>query len=243
MRDTFRLRAVVATLLVTGALVACGAAAAATSDSTITVPPTQALALLTRTHRVYSTFRAGRSRIGTVSATRPITSEATVLPVVGRATSTGGTRWLQVMLPGRPNGHRGWITQRGTNAATTAWHLVVRLASRRVLVYERGHLVQSFAAIVGKPSTPTPQGQFFVEEDIALPPADAGAPFALALSARSDALQDFDGGPGQIAIHGLGNLGGTLGTAVSHGCVRLDSQAISWLAYRIAPGTPVTIAN
>ena len=147
------------------------------------------------------------------------------------------------MLPGRPNGSRGWITQRGTLMATTIWHLVVRLATRQVLVYERGRLVRRFTAIVGKPSTPTPQGQFFVEENIRLPAAAAGAPFALALSARSDALREFDGGPGQIAIHGLDNLGGTLGTAVSHGCVRLGTQAITWLAYRIAPGTPITIAN
>ena len=74
-------------------------------------------------------------------------------------------------------------------------------------------------------------------------PSAAGAPFALALSARSNVLQEFDGGPGQIAIHGLENLGGTLGTAVSHGCIRLGLQAITWLVQRIAPGTPVTITS
>jgi len=52
---------------------------------------------------------------------------------------------------------------------------------------------------------------------------------------------EFDGGPGQIAIHGRDRLGGTLGQAQSHGCVRLASSAISWLAARIGPGTPVTI--
>ena len=43
----------------------------------------------------------------------------------------------------------------------------------------------------------------------------------LALSARSNVLQDFDGGPGQIGIHGRDLLGGTLGQAESHGCMRL----------------------
>jgi lipoprotein-anchoring transpeptidase ErfK/SrfK len=56
-------------------------------------------------------------------------------------------------------------------------------------------------------------------------------------------LQEFDGGPGQIAIHGVMNLGGTPGTAVSHGCVRLDNHNIRWLAARIMTGTPVTITN
>ncbi len=76
-----------------------------------------------------------------------------------------------------------------------------------------------------------------------MPSDSAGAPFALALSARSNVLQEFEGGPGQIAIHGIENLGGTLGTAESHGCIRLDTQAITWLANRIAPGTPVTITS
>ena len=69
----------------------------------------------------------------------------------------------------------------------------------------------------------------------------AGAPFALALSARSNVLQEFAGGPGQIAMHGVANIGGTLGTAASHGCVRLGGRSIRWLAARIAPGVPVTI--
>ena len=30
----------------------------------------------------------------------------------------------------------------------------------------------------------------------------AGGPYALATSARSNVLQEFEGGPGQIALHG-----------------------------------------
>ena len=101
----------------------------------------------------------------------------------------------------------------------------------------------SRTAIVGKPSTPTPHGAFFVEESVKLRAGDAGAPYALALSARSAVLQEFDGGPGQIALHGLMNVGGVLGTAVSHGCVRLDNDAMRWLVGRIGPGVPVTITN
>jgi L,D-transpeptidase-like protein len=72
-------------------------------------------------------------------------------------------------------------------------------------------------------------------------PGEPGGPFALALSARSDTLQEFEGGPGQIALHGREHLGGSLGTAVSHGCVRLSTASIDWLAARIGPGTPTTI--
>ena len=101
--------------------------------------------------------------------------------------------------------------------------------------------MRSFAAVVGKPSTPTPHGRFFVEESVLMPAGSAGAPFALALSARSDVLQEFEGGPGQIALHGVANIGGTPGTAASHGCVRLSTRSIRWMATRIAPGVPVTV--
>ena len=96
---------------------------------------------------------------------------------------------------------------------------------------------------MGKPATPTPHGEFFVEEDVQLRAADVGAPFALALSARSAVLQEFAGGPGQIALHGLTGIGGVLGTAVSHGCVRLANGAMRWLVARIGPGVPVTITS
>jgi lipoprotein-anchoring transpeptidase ErfK/SrfK len=73
-------------------------------------------------------------------------------------------------------------------------------------------------------------------------PANAvGAPFAFALSARSNVLQEFEGGPGQIAIHGLENIGGVLGTAESHGCIRVGTPMLTWLVYRIGPGVTVTI--
>jgi lipoprotein-anchoring transpeptidase ErfK/SrfK len=39
----------------------------------------------------------------------------------------------------------------------------------------------------------------------------------------------------------LKNLGGQLGTAVSHGCIRLGDAGISWLAAHIGPGVPVTV--
>ncbi len=70
-----------------------------------------------------------------------------------------------------------------------------------------------------------------------------GGPYALALSARSYVLQEFAGGPGQIAVHGVWNVGGTMGTAASHGCVRLDTAAITWIGQRIGPGVPVTIVD
>jgi lipoprotein-anchoring transpeptidase ErfK/SrfK len=206
------------------------------------IQPTQQLALLLTAHTAVPTPTTSSSRGTIVPASRAITGERTALPVVGHASTADGVEWLRVLLPGRPNGSEGWIKRRGTVLTTTRWHIVVRTASRRVFVYLGGRLVQSFSAIVGKPSTPTPLGQFFVEESVRMLPGSAGAPFALALSARSNVLQEFEGGSGQIAIHGVMNLRGTPGTAVSHGCVRLGNHDIRWLAAHVTTGVPVTIA-
>ena len=138
-------------------------------------------------------------------------------------------------------GDRAGSARRARETSATDWHLVVNRGARSVTVYRNGHKLRRYKAIVGKSSTPTPTGEFFVEENVRLPGGRPGAPFALATSARSKVFQEFEGGPGQIALHGLTNVGGTLGTAVSHGCVRLANRSISWLAARIKPGDPVTI--
>ena len=238
-------RRVVATgagAIVTGAALTAGAPLAGAAQPRLAERPTQELAVLLTPHGVKATLHARGSRV-TLPAWAPITGAPTVVPVIGRATRPGGIRWLKVLLPGRPNGSTGWITQRGTQKSTTSWRVSIRTSTRAVRVYRRGRLVRSFTAVVGKPSTPTPHGRFFVEESILMPRGSAGAPYALALSARSNVLQEFEGGPGQIAMHGVANLGGTPGTAVSHGCLRLANADIRWLASRIAPGTRVTVTS
>jgi lipoprotein-anchoring transpeptidase ErfK/SrfK len=207
------------------------------------VKPTQELATLLSSHQVLAKPAAGSAPLRRVQARTPITEARTVLPVLGQGTGGDGLPWLHVRLPGRPNGSTGWISQRGTVSSQTSWHIVVNTSSRRGTVYRHGRPARVFKAVVGKTSTPTPHGKFFVEEAILLPASAVGAPYALALSARSTVLQEFAGGPGQIALHGLRNVGGTLGTAVSHGCVRLDTAAMRWLVARIGPGVPVTITG
>lgn len=227
--------------LLLGLLAACLLGGSADSALAARVPATQQLALLLTTHRAHRAPRAGSPQTALVPANRPITGERTTLPVVGHSTGAGGVPWLRVMLPGRPNGSTGWIAEQGTRKLVTSWHIVVNLGARRVTAYRSGRAVRAFRAVVGKPSTPTPSGNFFVEETLQMAPGEPGGPFALATSARSNALQEFEGGPGQIALHGRDNLGGTLGSAESHGCVRLDTASIDWLIARIEPGTPVTI--
>ncbi len=241
-RTAGRRRKASAGLVVLAVAASAGAPAAASAASPRHVKASQAVAQLRFSHQVYrsASMRAPLHR--TLPAQTPLTGERTTLPVVGHA-AAGHRRWLRVMLPGRPNSSTGWIEQGGTRELQTGWRIIVSLSRRRVWAYFDGHLLKSFSAVVGKPSTPTPTGNFFVEETEAMPGTAPGGPYVLALSARSNVLQDFDGGPGQIGIHGRDLLGGTLGQAESHGCMRLATSDITWLAVRIGPGVPVTIGG
>lgn len=202
--------------------------------------PTQRLVVLLHDHVVRARPNANARRVEVVASRRPLTRVRTVLPVLG---ISGRSSWMRVRLPGRPNGHAGWISTRRTRATSTEWRIVVKISTRRVTVYNNDRVRRRFPAVVGKSSTPTPRGVFFVEEALALASHHAGGPFALATSARSNVFQEFDGGPGQIGIHGTNNLSGTLGTAVSHGCIRLGTRAITWLARRIGAGVPLVITR
>ena len=231
-----------ALVLATAATALAGLGAADTAPAAAAkVAQTQELAVFVQGQTAMARPDNRSARRVWVERRRPITEGTTVLPVIGHRTDARGARWLRVRLPGRPNNGTGWIRKNRTTGASTRWHLVVDLSDRTVAAYSGGRLVRSFAGVVGSQRTPTPTGRFFVEESVALRPGDVGAPYAIALSARSYVLQEFAGGPGQIALHGVWNVGGTMGTAASHGCVRLDTASIRWLGERIGPGVPVTI--
>ena len=207
------------------------------------VADSQPLVVLLHDHVARSAPSAHAGRVETVAARRPLTRSRTVLPVLGRASGLRAGSWLRVGLPGRPNGHAGWISTNRTRQTSTPWRLRVTLSSRRVTVYRGGHVRRQFRVVIGKPSTPTPRGAFFIEEALALFPYETGGPFALATSARSNVFQEFEGGPGQIGIHGTDNLSGAPGSAASHGCIRLRPRAITWLARRIGGGVPLTVTR
>ncbi len=177
-----------------------------------------------------------------VSAETPLTHARTVLPVIGSATGPSGGRWLRVRLPMRPNGATGWVPAYAGVLGATAWRIVVQRGARRAIVYEGARARARFSVVVGAPATPTPLGTFFVVEKLHLAPGVVEGPWALATSAYSTVLTDFDGGPGQVALHGTVGLDAPLGTAASHGCVRFGVRAITWLARRVGAGTPVIVS-
>ena len=187
------------------AVLACGLAPAATAAPAPSGSPAPLVALLDA-HVARSAPRPDAAVVRIVSSRRPLTHVRTVLPVLGRRTATSGAAWLRVGLPGRPNAGTAWIPAARTVARSTPWRLLVGLNERRLIVLRLGLPVRHFSIVVGAHDTPTPRGHFFVEEAMYLGVGAAGGPYALATSARSDVLQEFDGGPGQIALHGRDNL-------------------------------------
>lgn len=173
--------------------------------------------------------------VGAVSATQPLVGQQTVMPIISIRDG-----WYHVRLPGRPDGSTGWISTIGTTLSTTFWRVYIDRLQRKAHIYLRGKLKRTYSVIVGNPSTPTPSGTFFVTE-IMEERGEVTGPYALATSAFSNVLTEFDGGSGQVALHGREGLPEPLGSASSHGCVRFSSEAITWLVEHVAVGSPIII--
>jgi lipoprotein-anchoring transpeptidase ErfK/SrfK len=153
-----------------------------------------------------------------------------------------GREWVKVLLADRPNGSAGWVPRNKVVLGRTRFWIEVRTRSRRVTVYRDGRRVRRFRAVVGAPGTPTPHTLAAIYERNRQP--DPGAflgPWALSLTALSNVLENYGGGPGRVAIHGRAgaSLRDPLGTARSHGCIRILNRHASWIARRVPVGTPV----
>jgi hypothetical protein len=177
--------------------------------------------------------------------------EATWLLVLGARHGAKRGCQLRVRLPGRPNGAAGWLGA-GADALrvqATPWRIVVSLSRRTVTLLHAGRPALTASAVVGKPSTPTPTGLFAITEAVPWHPNAFVGSWVLALTAHSDVLRAFDGGDGTVGIHGRGgaSLADPLGSARSHGCIRLANATIDRLVARVGRaqlvGTPVQVGR
>ena len=161
------------------------------------------------------------------------------LLVLDEAAGTDGRCWLQAELPQRPNGRTGWVLADNTFVTKTVWRIEIDIASRALTARRDGVVVRTLSVDVGAAATPTPRGLFHVLWARHTPGGPLG-PWILPISAHSNVLQQYAGGPGRIALHSK-----VAGSHASHGCVRLDSAAIEWLVATIGrigiAGVPVAI--
>lgn len=149
--------------------------------------------------------------------------------------------WLEVLLPVKPNGSTGWVRARSVRLQGVAYRLDVRTAAHELDLYDRGELVDTFPIGIGKASTPTPGGTFFLKE--LLQPPDPGGtygPYAYGLSGFSTTLESFMGTDAVIGLHGTDDPA-SIGRDASSGCIRLRNADITRLATMLPLGTPVRI--
>ena len=150
-----------------------------------------------------------------------------------------GKTWLLIRVPGRPNGRKGWVTEDELNPLQVIHtQIVINRHSLRLTLFKFGKKKMSAPVGVGRPSLPTPSGNFWIREKLrSLGPVYG--PWAIGTSAYSPKLTDWPGG-GVVGIHGT-NEPGLIPGRPSHGCVRMKNKAISRLVKKAPLGTPVKI--
>ena len=149
--------------------------------------------------------------------------------------------WVQGYVPERPNEATAWFPLADVTLSTVPCHIVIGIAAHLLTLYCNNAPTFQTTVATGAPNSPTPTGSFFVAYMVKLTdPGDVYGPYAFGTSAFSNTYYSFEGGPGQIGIHGT-NQPWVIGTYASHGCVRLPNAAITTVAQQIVPGTPVEI--
>jgi lipoprotein-anchoring transpeptidase ErfK/SrfK len=173
-----------------------------------------------------------------VSATTP--EDTTNLVTVDAETTQDGETWVHAHLAVLPDGRTGWIPRHalgGWNFVDT--RAVVSTTKLTLTLYKNGRRIFQAPVGVGKPTTPTPGGQFYIRDKLTSYASPEYGPLAFGTSARSEHETDWPAG-GFIGIHGTDRPDLVPGH-ISHGCIRLRNAAITQLAKLMPVGTPVTI--
>lgn len=154
-----------------------------------------------------------------------------------RLTRTG--RWVYLRIPGRPNGRTGWVKRASLDTFNrTNTQLVVNRATRRVTLYRAGRVIFQAPVGVGKPSTPTPAGHFWITESFGGFNNPAYGPWAFGTSDYSS-LSEWPGG-GIVGMHGTNEPQLVPGDP-SHGCIRLHNSDVLRLKSLVQIGTPLLV--
>ncbi len=157
---------------------------------------------------------------------------------IRRTTADG--RFGLLAVPYSSSRRSGWIALRGLSRSRTAVEVRVDLSRHLLVVLDRGRPAARFAAATGAPTSPTPQGRYFVTDRIAFAPGSAYGSFAFGISGIQPHLPAGWTGGDQLAIHGT-SAPSTIGTSSSAGCIRVSEAALARLRPLLRLGTPVVV--
>lgn len=152
-----------------------------------------------------------------------------------------GQVWVELRVPMRPNGTMGWVRRSALAQFTlTHWKIVVDRRGLRMRVYWDGKPRWAGPVGIGKRSTPTPPGNFWIRERFKIRDRNSPYwPYALG-TADYSTLTDWPGG-GIVGIHGDWHEPQLIPGRPSHGCMRLHDADAAWLATHVSLGTPLLI--
>jgi hypothetical protein len=169
-----------------------------------------------------------------------IDEQAELYVALTSAHTASGETWIKVELPGRPNGHTGWVPRDALGSLhAVSGHLLVDREHLRATLFRRGKAIFSAPVGVGKASTITPPGNFYVMEKLRAINGPIYGPVALGTSAYAPSLSEWPGG-GIVGIHGTDEPGLIPGRP-SHGCIRMRNADITRLWAIVGVGTPIEI--
>jgi len=167
--------------------------------------------------------------------------QAELYVVLASARLHSGSTWLQVEVPARPNGRRGWVPRASLGSLRVVRsYLLVDQSALTATLYREGHAIFSARVGVGKPSTVTPSGEFYVLEKLRAVGSPIYGPYAIGTSAYAPTLSEWPGG-GVVGIHGT-NEPQLIPGRPSHGCIRMRDEDVARLWSLIGLGTPIQIA-
>ena len=148
--------------------------------------------------------------------------------------------WVRLRVPGRPNGRTGWVLRAALGPyRTVRTYLRVNRRTLRAVLYRAGRRIWSAPVGVGKRSTPTPAGRFWVREKFRVRDAPFYGPYAIGTSAYAPHLSEWPHG-GVVGLHGT-SVPQLIPGRPSHGCIRLRNADIARLWKLLPLGTPVRI--
>jgi lipoprotein-anchoring transpeptidase ErfK/SrfK len=239
-------------------LAACGGGSSNKAAAPTTVAPTTTAAPTTTTAPVSDTSWVAKANKDLSGVDVFATSDLTAAPtqtiaqpnedgaplaflLKGAYDPAAAPAAIEVYLPVRPNGSSGFIRSSDVTVFSHQFKITVQVGAHHILVTKAGAVVLDAPVGIGTSDTPTPGGIFYIKELLKVPnPNGPYGPYAYGLSGFSDVLTDFAGGTGVIGIHGT-NDPSTIGTDVSHGCIRMSNDNITMLAKILPVGTPVDI--
>lgn len=127
--------------------------------------------------------------------------------------------------------------------------LVVDRATRKLYHYRNLRLQKAYNVAIGMPGFETPTGRFQIQDKavdpVWVPPPWAGSIAGQAIpggTAANPLIDRWMGVANGVGFHGTRDLY-SLGSAASHGCIRMDPADIIPLYEKISVGTPVIITR